>query len=212
MKLTLAQRIASYNAAFPNSVSREGNSTLFIHNGRIYGYWVIGNLYKRNFYKNPNGFYGGFPYKFKEKTFAMFMDCKYVLHIFSGTIKPSSKNGRKEITFDIMPELRPTICDDIRNIKKYAKIVSKQDLVLADPMYDKSDFEKHGQLPFSKQKAIRDLGEIMKPKAYLAWLDTRPPIYSKKTWLLVAEIAVRVSTNTRMRVLTIWQKRPKRLD
>ncbi len=205
--LSLAERIRSYDSAFPNSVSSEGNSTLFIHNGRLYGYWVIGNLYQRNFYKNPDGFYGAYPHKFKEKIFALFPESKNVLHLFSGIIRASNRDGRREITFDIMKELKPTICDDIRNIQKYSKLISKQDLIAADPMYDRPDFEKHNQIPFSKQEVIRKLGRMMKARAFLCWLDTRAPIYSKKTWLLVGEIAVRVSTNTRMRVLTIFQKR-----
>ena len=47
------------------------------------------------------------------------------------------------LTYDVNPDLKPTICDDVRNIEKYADIIGKIDLVIADPPYDKSDFEKY---------------------------------------------------------------------
>jgi hypothetical protein len=110
------------------------------------------------------------------------------------------------ITFDIKSELKPTICDDVRNIKEYADVVSTIDLVIADPPYDKSDFQKYGVKPFNKNWVIRELGHIMKSGSFLAWLDTRIPMYSKKTWQLLRYIGVIVSTNHRIRCLSVYQK------
>lgn len=210
--ITQAQRIRNYDTVFPKSISKEGNSIHFIHNGRIIGYWIIGNLYKRNYFKNEaNGYYGAYPHKFKERVFALFPDCDTVLHLFSGTIKEEISATRKEITFDIDPALKPTIQGDIRNLDKMPKLIKaiqRSKLILADPMYDAKDVAKHDlSVSFNKWKAIQDIGKYIKKKQFLAWLDTRPPMYSNKTWDCYAEIAVRVSTNTRMRVLTVFQKK-----
>jgi len=77
---------------------------------------------------------------------------------------------------------------------------------MADPPYDKSDFEKYNCKPFNKTQVIRDLGSIMKSGSFLTWLDTRVPMYSKKTWRHLGYIGVIVSTNHRIRCLSLYQK------
>ena len=77
---------------------------------------------------------------------------------------------------------------------------------MAIPPYHKLDFERYGCEPFNKAQVIRDLGEIMKPGVFLAWLDTRTPMYSKKMWNLLGYIGVVVSTNHRVRCLCLYQR------
>ena len=110
------------------------------------------------------------------------------------------------LTYDVNPDLKPTICDDVRNIEKYADTIGKIDLVIADPPYDKSDFEKYGVKPFNKSWVIRMLGHIMKSGSFLVWLDTRVPMYSKKIWQLIGYVGIIVSTNHRIRCLSFYQK------
>jgi hypothetical protein len=110
------------------------------------------------------------------------------------------------LTYDINPELNPTICDDVLNIEKYADIIRKIDLLIADPPYDKSDFEKYGVKSFNKHLVIRKLGNIMKSGSFLVWLDTRVPMYSKKIWQLLGYVGIIVSTNHRIRCLSFYQK------
>jgi len=59
--------------------------------------------------------------------------------------------------------------------------------------------------PFNKAQVIRDLGAMMKRASYLAWLDLIVPMYSKETWNLLGHIAVIVSVNTRVRLLTLLE-------
>lgn len=168
---------------------------LVVHNGRLYGTWVIGNLYKRK-----NTYYGSYPYKVKERIYALFPDCPNRLHLFSGTL--TQEEG---VTYDIKEELKPTICDDVRNVKFHKEVFKRMDLVISDPPYEASDFEKYSIKPFNKQKVIRDLGEIMRKNSYLVWLDTRVPIYNKKVWKLLGYIALVISTNTRVRMLSLFE-------
>jgi len=197
MKLTPEQRAKHFSKVFPNY------APIVVHNNRLYGTWIVGALYRRR-----HGYYGEYPYSVLERILALFPDCKKIMHLFSGTIKSNQRKldpEHEEITYDINPDLNPTICDDVRNLKKYAEIFKKVDLVIADPPYEKSDFEKYGQKPFNKAKVIRDLGEVMRSGSYLAWLDVRVPMYSKKYWNLLGHIGLVVSTNTRVRMWTLLE-------
>jgi len=164
---------------------------------QIDGQWIIGNNYSKG-----AKFYGAYPHKLKERVLSLFPDRKNknILHLFSGEIKEGT-------TYDINPKLNPIICDHVRHIKNHSDVIEKMDLVLADQPYDKSDFEKYNCQPFDKNQVIRDLGTIMKPGSFLTWLDTRVPIYSKKTWNFLGYIAVIVSTNHRIRCLSLYQKK-----
>jgi hypothetical protein len=157
--------------------------------------WLIGNSYKKN-----TGYYGAYPHKFKERILSLFPDCKNIMHLFSGEIKDG-------LTLDIDPKVNPKFCDDIKNIKNHSTVVGEMDLIMADPPYDKLDFEKYNCQPFNKTQVIRDLGTIMKSGSFLTWLDTRVPMYSKQTWNLLGYISIIVSTNHRIRCLSLYQKK-----
>jgi len=188
-ELSPKQRIKAFKSIFPKYPSP------FEFNGAIYGIWIIGALYSRS-----SGFYGAYPHKVLERLQALFPDCEKIGHLFSGTIQEPNT-----LRFDISEEFNPTICDDVRNLKKYKKEFGKLDILYADPPYDKADFEKYGQPPFNKNQVIRDLGEIMNHGSYLCWLDTRIPMYNKETWQFYGHIALIVSTNTRVRCWSIWR-------
>jgi hypothetical protein len=189
-RLTPRERAEAFSRRFPQY------APLVVHNNRLYGTWVIGALYRRR-----TGYYGEYPHTVLERILALFPDCGRRLHLFSGVVDDPGA-----ITYDINPELRPTICDDVRNIKKYAHIFREVDLVIADPPYEERDFKVYGQAPFNKPQVIRDLGEIMPPGSYLAWLDVTVPMYSKKVWSLLGHIGLIVSTNTRVRMWTLLER------
>jgi hypothetical protein len=168
---------------------------LVVHNSRLYTCWTIGAVY----YKG-NSYYGSFPYSVKERIYALFPDCEKVCHLFSGTVRDLDT-----ITYDIRPELNPSICDDVRNLEKWKRLLEDVDLFVADPPYEHSDFLKYGARPLNKSEVIRKLGRVAKSHSFLAWLDTRVPIYNKRVWGLLGYIGLVVSTNTRMRVLTLLE-------
>ncbi len=169
---------------------------LVVHNSRLYGTWVIGALFR----KKRSKYYGTFPHSVKDRILALYPDCHLVLHLFSGTIHDPGT-----ITYDINRKVRPHIRDDVRNLLRHREQLQHVDLTVADPPYEARDFAIYGQKPFSKPAVIRDLGEIMRLDANLAWLDITVPIYSKKVWALLGYIGLAVGTNTRFRALTLLQ-------
>lgn len=160
----------------------------------MYTIWHLGNNYSKG-----TKFYGAYPHSVKERILALFPDCKNILHLFSGEIKEG-------ITYDINPELEPTICDDVLHIKDHSDVIEKMDLIMADPPYEKSDFDEYNCKPFNKPQVLSDLGSIMKEGSFLTWLDTSIPIYSKQTWTVLGHICIIVSTNHRIRCLSLFQK------
>lgn len=193
LRLTPEQRAHAFSARFPNYCP------VVVHGGRLYTCWVIGPLYAR-----PNGFYGAYPHSVKERIYALFPDCEKVCHLFSGTIHDFSA-----ITYDVNPDHQPTICDDIRNLVKHKDELADVDLFAADPPYEKEDFAKYGLPSLNKWEVIRELGKVAKPHSFLSWLDTRVPMYNKEYWALLGHIGLVVSTNTRMRVLTLFERTEK---
>lgn len=188
-RLTAKERAIAFSKQYPKY------APLVVHNNRLYGTWIIGALYKRK-----TNFYGAYPYKVKERILALFPDCRNIMHLFSGTI-----HDLGSVTYNIDPKMKPTICDDVRNIKQYEDIIKDIDLVIADPPYEAKDFERYNQKPFDKRKIIKDLGEVMEQGSFWAWLDVIIPMYSKKQWNLLGHIGLVVSTNTRVRMWSIWE-------
>lgn len=172
-------------------------SSLVVHNGRLYGFWLIGR-----WYASDRSFYGSYPPSYLGRIKSLFPDCQKVLHLFSGTIKG---DGINELTYDIKPELEPNICDDAKNLLQHFR-PSEFGLILADPPYEARDFEKYGCKPFSKGRVVKDCSVIVKPGGFLVWLDTILPPFSKRDWQLFGIIGLVQSTNHRTRAISIFQK------
>jgi hypothetical protein len=156
-------------------------------------------------FRSDNRLYGSYPHRLAERVMSLFPECKRIIHLFSGTI-PASENVA---TYDIRKRFNPTIRDDVRNIVNHKDVFKKADIVIADPPYDDSDFEKYSEKPFNKRLVIHDLFKVMRAGAYLAWLDTKPQQYSSSEWKLIGYIAVITSTNRRVRLWQFLQRRGK---
>lgn len=190
----LERRIANYQQKHPSY------SPLIIHNDRIYGLWLIGSA------SDEPKFYGSYPPGYLSRVRSLFPECRKVLHLFSGTLKG---DGVNEITYDLNPELKPDICDDVYNLWEHFN--SPQfDLILADPPYEARDFREYGAKPFNKGRVVSECAAIVKPGCFLVWLDTILPPFSKRDWELYGIIGLVQSTNHRIRAISIFQKgRPK---
>jgi hypothetical protein len=190
--LSVEDRVKTFKEQFPQYCPPQA------HNGRLYTTWVIGALYKKG-----NDYYGSFPHSLEKRIMALFPDARQICHLFSGTLQAKPP---QILTYDIKPEMHPSICDDVMNILDHKTELANVDLFIADPPYEHSDFEKYGIKPFDKPECIRRIGYVAKAGAHLVWLDTRIPIYNKKVWALLGYIGVVVSTNTRMRCLTLLER------
>ena len=209
--LTGAERIECLRKGRPNMISTEGNFPMAMQNGYISGKWTIGNWYKK-----ANDYKGSFPHDVLERLLIMYPDCiNRSLHLFSGTLKDDPD---RVITWDIKPEIlvnsttgekvKPTICDDIRNIKKqkYRDMIRSRRLIICDRPYNGHHVD-YGTPKFDHRQVIRDLEEIMMPGQYLAWLDNIKPMYRRDDLQVVADIDVTISTECNIRKWMVWRRR-----
>lgn len=187
--LSLQQRIKNYSKIFPKYPKM-----YLVNDKKMEGVWYIGRSFKKG------TFYGEYPTNYLERIYALFPDCENVLHLFSGIVR-----DLKGITFDINPDLKPDILGDVREIEKYFE-PNSFDLIIADPPYEKKDFEKYGVKPFDKRKVIRSLHGILINNGFLVWLDLMIPPFSNKLYRMYGMIPVTTGTNCRVRVVTIFQK------
>jgi hypothetical protein len=108
-KLNIQEKADLYIKSFPKYCP------LQVFNDRFYGLWIMGN-----YYGHSSSYYGEFPNSLKQRILSLFPDCNNILHLFSGQIL-----DRNVLTYDVNPDLKPTICDDVRNIEKYADALVK---------------------------------------------------------------------------------------
>ena len=178
----------NYALSFPKYPS------MWVDKGWLMGVWVIGNLYARK-----TNYYGAYPHRFLDRVRSMFPERKKVLHLFAGVVEPLDN----EITLDIRPELLPMVVADAHDLLPFSD--STFDLVLADPPYTPKDAEHYGTKGVNRAKVMRNLRPSVIPGGYLCWLDTVRPMYRRQDWKQVGAIAVLVSTNTRVRCLSIFK-------
>ncbi len=191
--MTLQERIDAYQATFPKY------PTMIADKGWLMGVWVLGNMYKRS-----NGYYGAFPGNFLKRVLSIFPDRQKTLHLFSGTLVA----GPGEVTVDcqITDTVKPTVVADAKNLPFPD---ASFDFTLADPPYTAKDAENYKTPMISRRHVMAEVARITKPRGYLAWLDTVRPMYRATEWKQVGAIMVLVSTNTRTRCLSIFERKPR---
>jgi len=126
IELTISERIENYHRKYPKYPK-----LYIVSNKRIEGVWYVGRaLYRKVDY------YGEYPPEYLKRIYTLFPDCRTRLHLFSGIVK--DLNGT---TFDINPKVKPDVCGDVMEIEKYFE-PNTFDLIIADPPYERKDFEK----------------------------------------------------------------------
>ena len=192
--------IGNHKRKFPNACMAYSNKWL-------YGFWVIGNMYKA-----PNDYYGEYPPSYIERVMSLFPLYTKILHLFSGAVSPDKYPGT---TLDINPNLNPDIC---ANAEKLSNALGDRrfDLIMADPPYTVKDAREYGRympedirregtkMP-NKLKVTSECRKVISDNGVLVWLDTRKPMYRKIHWRYTGLIAVDCGTNRAVRGAWIFE-------
>lgn len=195
--LTLKDRAALYNSTFyPFSKT----APLVATQRWLYGFWMMGNNYRKK-----TEYYGAYPHSYLKRVFALFPDCRKILHVFSGTLDKTVP-GKK---VDINPERNPDYIGDAKELSLFVK--EKYSLLIADPPYSAADAEHYGTIMINRKKVVSECAKVLRPGGFLVWLDQVLPMFRKKELHLVGIISVIISTNHRTRCTFIWQK-PRRRE
>ena len=197
--LTVHDRAAAYNAAYPNYPPLVTTTD----SRWLYGVWEIGNNYR-----NKTSYYGAFPPRFLDRLMALFPDItrrEQCLHVFSGSLPASVRYFR--LDSHQPAEYRCTVAD-----YSQSGDVNLWDLQVADPPYTVADAARYGTPMVDRRKTLRALASVASNAGNLAWLDTVKPMYRKADWRLWGEIAVVRSTNHRVRMLFLFERTAQPLD
>jgi len=203
---TLQQRAQFYNLAFP----QWPDSHLHVGSRFITGTWMIGNNYR-----NPSRYYGSYPPRFLERIMSMFPDSEVALHLFSGSLTHSDivdSATRVYYLFDINID-SPGPCrirGDAHQLFQYFNYQRRTptfDLIIADPPYSAEDAEHYGTPMVNRKTVLEECWKVISPGGFLAWLDQVKPMYRKAEWNLCGTIGVDRSTNHRVRMLYMFERK-----
>jgi hypothetical protein len=194
--VTIPDRIESFKAAYPKWPAAHPRLVQEQDEDVIYATWVMGNDYRT---RSP--LYGAYPHGYLPRVQALFPDLMYgatVLHAFSGSVPPG-------------PYLRCDLRGDVelrRSVLQLPDVLGPVfDLVLADPPYSAEDATHYGTPMIDRRLAMEALAKVTVSGGYLVWLDTCWPQHRKVLWRTAGRILVQRSTNHRVRVATIFERR-----
>jgi SAM-dependent methyltransferase len=183
-----APNVAHLNATFPQY------PITVMDKGWIYGVWYCSRCFQKN------KLYGQYPTTFLKRALALFPGAKNILHCPSGTVQTAVG-----ITVDMVKDAVrcPQVVADACALPFSSKSF---DLVLSDPPYSDLDAENYGTGHFPLRKAMQEFHRVLRPHGHLALLDVMTPAFSTKVWKWVGMIGVVTGTNSRMRVLSIFER------
>lgn len=196
--MTLGERAVNYNQTFPRypashiRVVQEGRGA-FAHEV-LYATWVTGQNYRAT-----STLYGAYPPGVLDRLAALFPDRTRVLHAFSGSLAPGAY-VRLDLHAARQPDVRGDVCAPPFPDATF-------DLAYADPPYSEDDAIRYDTPMVNRPNALRGLARVLKPGGFLAWMDTVLPMYRKDTWTPAGRIAIVRSTNHRIRMVTIFERR-----
>lgn len=198
---TLEERATFYAITFPDWPA------VWYDKNWLLGNWSIGNNYEGSHY------HGSYPPSYLKRIKAIFPEFskEETLHLFSGSLSPGF-GGQKDwsadfpgICLDINPDLKPDINIDAEKMSESIE-PNRFGIILADCPYTDEDANKYGVPLINRNKVVKECWKVLKPGGFLCWMDMVLPMYSKKEWKRVGEIAISRSTNHRVRAVFIFQK------
>ena len=172
------------------------------YNARATATWFLGQNYK-----NASTYYGAYPPMYWKRIQEFIKPDYKVVHLFSGSLQAGDY-----IRVDIDKEQNPDICcksEEVENFIEHNSI----DIVFADPPYSKADSNIGYKSNYpNKKQTLHSVHKILKPGGLLFWLDTALPMFRKTEYKLVGTIAIIISTNHRIRLVSIFEKTNSKTD
>lgn len=164
----------------------------------LYGVWLIGNDYR-----NPSTYYGAHPKGYLDRVHALFPEVtsspETVLHVFAGSL-PAGPYTRCD---KVQPsELQCDVCELPAHVAG-----RRWPLIFADPPYSQDDARKYGTVMVDRGAVMRALADVAEPHGHVVWLDTVWPMHRKDQWRTVARICLVRSTNHRVRLISIFERK-----
>ena len=164
---------------------------------RRYATWFLGQNYR-----NATDYYGAYPPMYWKRIQTFVKPGDKVVHLFSGSLAKGDY-----LRVDVDPETNPDVCCKSEEVDKSIPHNSI-DVVFADPPYSTADSKigYKGNYP-NKKKTLSAVHSILKPGGLLFWLDTALPMFRKTEFELVGVITILISTNHRVRLVSIFRKK-----
>lgn len=163
---------------------------------RKYATWFLGQNYK-----NSTTYYGAYPPMYWKRIQTFIQPTDNVLHLFSGSL-PKGSYTRVDMDETLSPDV---VC---KSEDLHSHLPNNSfDIVFADPPYTKADSQVGYKNNYpNKKQTLHSVHKILKPNGLLFWLDTALPIYRKTEYNLVGVITIIISTNHRVRLVSIFEK------
>jgi hypothetical protein len=163
---------------------------------RKYATWFLGQNYK-----NATSYYGAYPPMYWKRIQTFLKPNDKVVHLFSGSLTAGNYTR-----VDMDSTMNPDVCCKTEEVDKNIEN-NTIDVVFADPPYSSADSQigYKGNYP-NKKKTIHSVHKILKTGGLLFWLDTCLPMFSKKEFKLVGVITILISTNHRVRLVSVFEK------
>ena len=158
--------------------------------------WFLGQNYQ-----NATTYYGAYPPMYWKRIQTFIRPNDAVVHLFSGSLTAGDY-----VRVDMDEMMNPDVCcrtEDVHNHIAHNSI----DIVFADPPYSKADSDIGYKSNYpNKKKTISSVYHILKPNGLLFWLDTALPMFRKTEFELVGVISIIISTNHRIRLVSVFRK------
>ncbi len=185
--MSLYERANLFAKAFPTL------APLQYHDGMLYGFWFLGGARHSNFY-------GSYHTNYLDRISSLFPDASKVLHLFSGSLPPSSKY----IRVGMGEGEKPDIVGDAEQLASFLPF--KPDLVYCDPPYSEEDSQHYKVGLVNRGRVIKEIAVVLQRGGFCVWLDQALPVFSNKDLNLVGLIGYIRSTSNRFRCVSIFRK------
>jgi hypothetical protein len=188
------ERILSYNES--EYGKKYVMSKFYGDSVRQYATWFLGNNYQ-----NTSTYYGAYPPMYWKRIQAFVKPNDKIVHLFSGSLEKGDY-----IRVDMNPDMNPDVICKSEDVDKHIQHDSI-DVVFADPPYTQADSNigYKGNFP-NKKKTLHSIHKILKKDGIVIWLDTCLPMFRKTEYKLIAVITIIISTNHRVRLVSVFQK------